>query len=156
MSSNLVLLHLGIYYRFMSKTNFIQDLKTRGLKLNYSRMQILELFIGTHKSFSAPEIVELLKSRMDRATVYRNLNFLVENRILDQIQLQGEVPKYELTILDHHHHLICKHCKKISSIQSKFLENALESTKSEIKDFTITDHIFEFYGLCKDCLNDEE
>jgi len=140
----------------METTNFIKDLKSKGLKLNNSRMQILELFLGDHTSYSAPELVELLKSKMDRATVYRNLNFFVENKILDQIQLQSEAPKYELTILEHHHHLICKHCKKISSIKSKSLESALESTKNEINDFTITDHVFEFYGLCKDCINDEE
>ncbi|MCA9380328.1 transcriptional repressor [Candidatus Dojkabacteria bacterium] len=140
----------------MSDTNIIKDLKSKGLKLNNSRMQILELFLGNHRSHSAPELVELLKMKMDRATVYRNLNFFVENKILDQIQLQGETPKYELAALEHHHHLICKHCKKISSIQSKSLENALETTTNEIKDFTITDHVFEFYGLCKDCLNNEE
>lgn len=140
----------------METTNFIKDLKSKGLKLNNSRMQILELFIGTHKSYSAPELVSLLESKMDRATVYRNLNFFIENKILEQIQLQGEVPQYELSILDHHHHLICKHCKKISSIKSKTLESSLQSIQNEVEDFTITDHVFEFYGLCKGCLNDEE
>lgn len=140
----------------MENTKLIIDLKSKGLKLNNSRRHILELFLGNHKSYSAPELVDLLKLRMDRATVYRNLSFFVENKILEQIQLQDETPKYELSTLDHHHHLICKHCKKITSIQSKSLENALELTSKEIKDFTITDHIFELYGLCKDCINHEE
>jgi Fur family ferric uptake transcriptional regulator len=156
MCPNLVLLLFQTYDYVMVNTNFINELKSKGVKLNNSRTHILELFLGNHKSFSASELVDLLKDIMDRATVYRNLNFFVENKILEQIQLLDDTPKYELSAVEHHHHLICKHCKKISTIQSKSLENALKLTTNEIKDFTITDHVFEFYGLCKDCLNDED
>lgn len=140
----------------MTNKDFIDQIKSKGVKLNTSRMHFLELFLGNHKSYSALELVDLLKSNMDRATVYRNINFFLKTDILKQIQLQGEQPKFELKILDHHHHLICKHCNKIFSIQSKSLEDALQRVTEEVTDFTITDHVFEFYGICKECMKDEE
>ena len=125
-------------------------------KLNKSQKLILKLFIGDHKSLSAGEIVKSLKEVIDRATVYRNLNFLINNNILEQIQLIGEVPKYELSAQDHHHHLICRKCNNIRSISSKSLEIALLKLQEETDGFTITEHVFEFYGLCNKCKKDEK
>lgn len=139
----------------MNIDTIIAKLQKQGFRITNSRREILALFAGEHTSLSAGEIVKKLQNKTDRATVYRNLNFLINNNILKQIHLQGEVPKYELNDLTHHHHLICTNCKLVSSIESESLENILPDIERSAKDsegFIIKDHAIEFYGICKNCL----
>lgn len=139
---------------FMNINHIITQLQRQGFRITESRKEILALFIGVHTSLSAGEIVKELQNKTDRATVYRNLNFLINNGILKQIHLQGDVPKYELNDLGHHHHLVCTNCKAVSSISSDPLENILPEVENLAKKsdgFIIKDHVVEFYGICKNC-----
>lgn len=143
----------------MQITDLIKELKSKGYRITKAREEILSLFYGIHTSLSAQEVVSKLSLKIDRATVYRNLNFLSDKKIIKQIQLQGEVPKYELTDLKHHHHLICDNCKQIYSISSDSLEKSFEMVKSAAKrenDFDIKEHIFEFYGICRNCSKSQD
>lgn len=138
----------------MNIETVIKQLQQQGFRITTSRRDILSLFAGDHISLSAGEIVEQLRSKTDRATVYRNLNFLVENNILQQVFINGEVPKFELNNQDHHHHLICTNCKAISSISDPALEKALSDSELSAKEesgFRVKDHAIEFYGTCKNC-----
>lgn len=138
----------------MNINTVIMRLQKQGFRITNSRKDILTLFKGDHISLSAGEIIKKLQNKTDRATVYRNLNFLISNNILEPIYLKGEVPQYELNKRDHHHHLICIKCKVVSSVSSNSLENAVSEMEDFAKrsnNFTIQDHIAEFYGLCKNC-----
>lgn len=138
----------------MNINTVITKLQKQGFRITSSRKDILTLFEGDHTSLSAGEIIKKLQGKTDRTTVYRNLSFLISNNILKPIYLKDEVPQYELDKRDHHHHLICTKCKIVSSISSNSLENAvseMEDLARRSDDFTIQDHIAEFYGLCKNC-----
>lgn len=128
-------------------------------KLTKNSNEILQLFKGDHVSLSAHEIVEKLKTKADRATVYRNLNFLCSEDLLHKVNFKDEATKYELSELGHHHHLVCLNCRSVLSINTDILGAPFKSislSADKSHGFTINDHVLEFYGLCKDCRKNEE
>lgn len=141
-------------------TNLSKDkTRQRPNKLTKNSVEILQLFKGEHISLSAHEIVEKLKSKADRATVYRNLNFLCSEDILHKINFKEEATKYELSELGHHHHLVCVNCKSVISITTDILGSPFKSISllaEKNHGFTIKDHVLEFYGLCRKCRKNEK
>ena len=49
-----------------------------------------------------------------------------------------------------HHHLVCTECGKTECIDICPMNEQYEQEAAR-KGFTITGHVFEFYGLCHDC-----
>jgi len=107
---------------------------------------IVKLFEKEHL-LSAQEIVEKVKSQMDRATVYRNLSKLVEMGILKEIAIEKGFSNYELST-NHHQHFKCDNCDKIL---------AVEIDEDKIKKMVSTDKLkvnsiqLNITGICEDC-----
>jgi len=80
------------------------------------------------------------------------LAFLKETGIVKEIQfLHERVKRYELSSLDHHHHLICLKCKKVEDV---VLESHLEEQEEKIlrsTGFHVLNHSLEFLGICHSC-----
>ena len=88
----------------------LSTLQQKGYRLTRTRKQIINIFESNHNPMSALEINTFLKSGetvINKSTLYREIEFLVDQKILNTIQLQEKTKRYELTHLDHHHHLIC-------------------------------------------------
>jgi len=133
-----------------------------GSRWTAPREAILNLLSRTSKHLSAKEIYQSLMRiypGTGLTTVYRTLDLLENMGFLKKIPLGSGENKYEL-ISDsketHHHHLICIECGKIIDY-SDFVDEELEliqKTEQRLKEkhgFKITDHKFEFYGICKQC-----
>ena len=135
------------------KDVILQKLKSDGYRLTRARLAIIEFLTDANQPMTATTILSTLKSKgslMDRATVYRELNFLVANNIVRQIQFAGKVTHYEIKS-DHHHHLVCIKCNSIKEI---VLGKHLEHHERQIfqkERFKVVSHALEFYGLCQNC-----
>ncbi|MDP3083433.1 MAG: transcriptional repressor [Rubrivivax sp.] len=82
------------------------------------------------------------------ATVYRNLKVLVEEGELQQVNLPGENPRFELVGQQHHHHFQCRHCQRVFDV------HACPGDLSRLapQGFTVEDHDLTLYGRCVDCV----
>ncbi|SET60225.1 Fur family transcriptional regulator [[Clostridium] polysaccharolyticum] len=83
-------------------------------------------------------------------TVYRNLNFLVEQSEIVKISFDDGSDHYDGNITPHYH-FICKKCGQVTDIAVPSLDhiNVLASANFE---GSIKGHVTYFYGVCKDCL----
>ena len=84
------------------------------------------------------------------ATVYRNLNLLVENGELKRLTFDNE--DHFDPFLNEHHHFVCDKCKKIVDIESsneflKLYKKFSNKFAGDIRSFDLTLH-----GTCKTCL----
>lgn len=112
------------------------------------RAEILRL-LKDHHLLSAPEIVEgLLPTRpVNKTSVYRALEILKEQGLINQQSLLESESKYELS-QDHHDHLVCLNCGRVESIECAI---QLPETKSFAPKF----HHLTIYGTCRDCSQEE-
>lgn len=133
-----------------------------GSRWTAPREAILNLLSKTSKHLSAKEIYQSLLRiypGIGLTTVYRTLDILEKMGYLNKIPLGTGENKYELITNSeekHHHHLICTQCGKVIDY-TDFVDEEIElikKTEQRLKkkhDFKITDHNFEFYGICKQC-----
>ena len=81
------------------------------------------------------------------ATVYRNLNAMVEDGWLVPVQLPGESARYERAGLDHHHHFHCTRCDRAFDIDAC----PGDLKKLTPPGFKLTRHEIVLYGRCAEC-----
>ena len=131
-----------------------EELRSRGFRITAAREAILEILSKGHKPLSASEVHEsLLKQRTksDRVTVYRELDFLEKQGVIQAVQFQDRNRRYELASLEHHHHLICQECKSVEDVSIKEDLEIQERAIEKQKNFKIMRHSLEFFGLCANC-----
>ena len=131
-----------------------QDLKDAGLKITAPRVKILELFERSKdKHLSADDVYRILINAQEDigiATVYRVLTQFEKANILTRHNFDGEQAVFELNSGEHHDHLLCIKCGKVS----EFFNQKIEDLQSEIakdRDFQMTDHCLVIHGICKNC-----
>ncbi len=127
------------------------------IKNTPARAAIKSIFEKTKKPLLATELIdnlEKIKIKVDRVTVFRNINVLLKNKFIKRVEFNEGKYRYELSSLPHHHHLICTSCKKIKDIKSDSLHKEIELIKKRVAkkyNFRIEDHKLEFFGSCKKC-----
>ncbi len=131
---------------------FEQLLKDKGLKSTKGRLEILKFISNQNKPIDVNQIYQGLVAKglkLDPVTIYRALNKLNEVGLVKQVNLREGKLRYEIEG-DHHHHLVCKKCKKIEEIYGEWLQKA-EELISKKYQFTAVEHALEFFGVCKTC-----
>ncbi|MFD0854918.1 Fur family transcriptional regulator [Actinomadura adrarensis] len=104
---------------------------------------------------SAQDIHGELRRRGERiglATVYRHLQVLRQDGVVDAIQDQnGETLYRRCESTAHHHHVTCRTCGKSIEVEGPAIERWAEKVATEA-GFTDIDHTVEIFGTCPDCV----
>lgn len=125
-------------------------LKKHGIRATKARVDILNL-LEDSDPLTADEIYEKLQKKGAKlSSVYRNLSILTDENILTKINGLDNFSYFQLNNHDHKHHLTCKLCKKTIALESCPIGH-LEEEIEEKTNFIITNHIFEFVGICPEC-----
>jgi Fur family transcriptional regulator, ferric uptake regulator len=83
--------------------------------------------------------------------VYRTLQALAGNGILDVLRNdEGEAIYRRCITSDHHHHLVCRSCGRSVEIASDKVESWAARTARR-HGYTSVTHTVEVYGLCREC-----
>jgi Fe2+ or Zn2+ uptake regulation protein len=134
----------------MERKKLIALIQERGHRMTPIRSSMVTLFSKNHAPLSAEDILKRLPDT-HKTTVYRELAFFEEEGLIQKIDFGDGIRRYELAELEHHHHLICVSCKKVTDVH---LEGDLESQERNISrrtGFKILNHALEFFGLCPSC-----
>ncbi len=83
------------------------------------------------------------------ATVYRQLNALVEAGAADTILVPGGQLFRACRPDDHHHHLVCERCGTAVDIDPP--DEAWILALAERNHFEVTRHVLEVFGRCARC-----
>lgn len=116
---------------------------------------VLELLEKNHKHLSVPDLQQLLEAKgfkPNKTTLYRMLEKLVEDGLVETPLLDTKVTYYELKTY-HHHHFRCESCDAIKCIADPELESQIHALehKLEAKGLKITNHNFSLSGKCLTC-----
>ena len=129
-------------------------LANRGLKYTQERREILQAVLSTHQHFDADWLYVHLQqagSRVSKATVYRTLALLCECGLAREV-FQGPHGAYYEHIYghEHHEHMICVQCGKVTEFISHRLET-LQEEACRAHGFHAVRHHLQIFGYCKDC-----
>jgi Fur family peroxide stress response transcriptional regulator len=121
-------------------------------KRSRQRERILWFLRATDSHPSADFIYSKLKKEIPRlslGTVYRNLNTLIDQGLVQKFPLEDGTDRFEATIAPHYH-LICERC---GSVIDFVMPNPVDiNQKTEkLSGFKVARHRIDFFGICLKC-----
>ncbi|WP_018130798.1 Fur family transcriptional regulator [Effusibacillus pohliae] len=135
----------------MDADKFLRQLKEQGFKLTGKRRAIVEILLEQNRYISAKELMEKLKAvypHISVDTVYRNLNLLKEEKIIEESEFGEGGSRFRIRCsTDHHHHLVCLACGRTQTLH----ECPMDLMRYVPEDFQVVRHRFELLGYCPDC-----
>jgi Fur family ferric uptake transcriptional regulator len=133
-----------------------ERLASTGFRRGGARSAVIDLLEREHCALTAIEIEDALRGggrRVGRTTVYRVLEELDGLSLVTKIEVGDGVTRFEAVFPDraeHHHHLVCDECGKLTPFTDDELERAIRRVARR-ESFTVNDHDVTLHGACERC-----
>ncbi len=141
--------------------NFIREkLQEKGLKVTPQRVAIYEAVVKLNNHPIAENVIDYIKKyhpNISVGTVYKVLDFLVENGLLKKVKTEKDIMRYD-AFLTEHHHLYCAETDRIEDYEDEKLNNLLNDyfKNNKIKNFQIQDIKLQITGKFNNNFNKEK
>ena len=128
----------------------------RGARLTSIRRRVLELIWSSHRPIGAYSLLEVLKQERANAappTIYRALEFLLEQGLIHRIESQNAYIGCPNPDPDQQHKgmfLICTDCGNAVELEETKIDRLLRNSASN-QGFVIESRTVEAAGLCPEC-----
>ena len=136
------------------KEQFLQFLRGRGQRVTGERLALFDEIFSQHGHIDAEALLGAMKARglkISRATVYRNLDLLVECGLARKQRLSSRGFLYEhIHPGQQHDHLVCTGCGRVVEFVSAGIA-ALQSEICRAHGFVPTRHTLQISGVCNVC-----
>jgi Fe2+ or Zn2+ uptake regulation protein len=136
----------------MTKQSPLTDLRQQGYRLTPQRLAVLRILRNADGHLSPVEIFQRASNELPgitEPTVYRSLNFLVEQGLVSASYSGGSRVTYEYADHDHDH-LTCRRCGTSLEIDPSLL-NDLYQTLAEQSGYQIDSSHMNILGICPEC-----
>lgn len=139
-----------------NQCDYVQLLNASNLKASDNRLRVLEVVGNNKYPLSAEDIFKTLErgEAINRVTVYRILDLLVDHGILERLSTGGRAFYYGLAPNDYHQphpHFYCKRCGQMDCLDPEILsvdDTPLWKTfPGQIDKVEV-----RVDGICKNCL----
>ena len=124
-----------------------------GRRLTPQRLVILDALAASRHTVTAQELFERLRIRhpyLGRATVFRNLDALVDAGLAQRFERAGHVYAYAACSPAHHHHLVCARCHRSQEVDESLVAPLVRRIDERF-GFAVEHAALDFYGICVDC-----
>jgi Fur family transcriptional regulator, ferric uptake regulator len=136
------------------RQQFLDFLRSRHQRVTGERLALLDEIFTQHGHVDAEELLAGLRHRglkISRATVYRNLELLVESGLARKQRLGRRRFLYEhLHSGQRHDHLVCSDCGRVVEFMSPGIA-ALQAEICRAHHFVPTVYQLQINGLCEVC-----
>jgi|GEM_PF-2219436 len=137
-------------YRHPEK--IVDSLRAQGYRITKAREDIITILCNV-KHYTVDELVHELKKTKDNvnvATVYNNINFLVDEGIVLEFNFNNKNTTYELNI-GIHAHFVCVDCGYVTNVDVPEFDVIQQRVEQEI-GCEITNTKLDMFGHCSTCL----
>ena len=130
-------------------------------KRRYSKQRaaLLELLMSTKEHPTAAQLYERLRKQypsVSLGTVYRNLSLLAEQGQVQILRGGSGFDRFDGNVAPHSH-ITCTVCGRVVDVDCAIPgEDAAEKAAAEASGFRVLSHALDFYGICPECLQDQE
>lgn len=121
-------------------------------RFSKQRQVIYDALKATKSHPTAEDIYISIKKEnptISLGTVYRNLNFFLENNLAIKIDVGDHLVHYDAEI-NPHYHLYCRECLRVFDLDIPFETSFIQSLSEQTK-FKIDSYSTIFYGQCHIC-----
>ena len=121
-------------------------------KKSKQREAILKVLRGTKSHPTADLVYDEVRQvipNLSLGTVYRNLKLLTERGDIVEVDMSGDLSRYD-ACTDAHCHFRCEQCGRLFDIDEP-LDGKLDKKVAQKTGFKVTRHRLEFHGLCTEC-----
>ena len=129
----------------------------RGVQMTALRREVVGIFADADQPLGAYTIIQRLSEAQHRIvappTVYRTLDFLVENGFVVKIESRQTYVACDHIGHAHDHHGIvfsCAKCGRTVEIESHAVDQAIAAVAGKL-GFKVERKVFEVDGLCAEC-----
>ncbi|MBI5653347.1 MAG: transcriptional repressor [Chloroflexi bacterium] len=134
-------------------TALLANLRDQGRRLTPQREIVLSVICASAGHISAEEILTRVRARypyLNKSAVYRTLDLLAQLNLVNVTDFGEGRALYEMHRDPHHHHLICRKCRKITNTDASIFESIEKLLRAEYGFHADLDH-FAIWGLCRKC-----
>jgi len=130
--------------------NYTNALREHHLKATPQRLEIAST-LEQYGHINIDNLYDIMLKKFNSislATIYKNINLMLENSFIQEVKIPHEKSVYELT-KEAHSHLVCNNCGSIEdvSIDLPVVTHAVQNNS----DFKIDKVDVVFSGVCKKC-----
>jgi Fur family transcriptional regulator, peroxide stress response regulator len=126
--------------------------RERSLPVTIQRRVVLDALLDRHDHPTVDQLYEDVKGRMpgvSRTTIYRALETLVDLGLARRTNHFEASARFDGNT-DHHHHLGCRRCNRVTDIDHPTLNKIAMPNLGGI-DFEVMDYSIHLEGLCGEC-----
>ena len=139
------------------ETETATALKDAGQKVTPQRMLILSSVRHAGGHLTASQILEEVRHSypyVDASTVYRTLASARVLKLVNETNMGSADNQFEWTGKERHHHLICRSCGEVTSLDNSYLDGLASALLEDHRFQADLDH-FAIFGVCKGCASKE-
>jgi len=140
----------------MTKESMISQMRKKGLKVTPQRLAIIDVLIELGDSHPGASLIykkaKKKKKSLSLSTTYATLNEFSRHGIIKTLQFDKMEDRYDGN-LEEHINLICERCEKILDYNVPITVDPKRVMRKT--GFSITDTRLEYYGLCRECREEE-
>jgi len=125
-------------------------LRDNGIKVTPQRLSIVEELYG-QVHMSVDELYEAIKKKfpsISLATVYKNINAMLEKSFILEVKIPNQKSKYELT-KESHSHVMCESCGKVEDISLDL--HSITQKAVNLTHYNIKHDALILSGICPSC-----
>lgn len=130
--------------------NYVTLLQQNNLKATPQRLTIVEeLYLSGHLNID--ELYKTLQIKfpsISLATIYKNINAMLEISFLSEVKIPHQKSVYELTKKEHSH-VVCRECNSILDIELE--TQTLLNQASQLSNYQLSETSIVFNGVCGNC-----
>ena len=112
------------------------------LKITKQRVEVIDSIVKLGNDATISNLV--LSVNMNKSTIYRILDILLNNNIVEK-DINYENDTYYKLKSNHKHYLKCVKCKKVMELDNCPIDHV------DIDDFEVINHNLKIEGICKQC-----
>lgn len=137
----------------LATSNAKRLLRSSGRRFTRQREAILKIIREQPGHLGADEVFQIARQRGHRvslSTVYRTLDLLREQGLVEAANLQQDHRHFKAAGDGEHHHLVCVSCDEVIEFSSPHVEKLKKALRAE-HGYTIRNVELEVGGLCLEC-----
>lgn len=130
----------------------LKQIRELGYRVTPQRQLILDSLVKYGGHAAALEIYEIISQKspsINKATVYRVLEFFCEVQLATKTEMNGRT-YYEVVGEEPHHHLICTTCGSIELLSDHHFDSLINHLAEE-HDFIADLNHLAVSGTCRNC-----